>query len=328
MTCQATRLNSVLGLLLALAALLSLGIGSVPIPFPELFAALLGQGEATTRIILLDIRLPRTLTAMIVGASLGMCGAAVQGLLRNPLASPDLTGATSGGALGAVIMIYFGAASLIGIISGGMLGALVAVALVHRLGGADPNGFTLVLAGVAVSSFSIALISLLLNLAPNPYAVQEIVIWMLGSVTDVGMDQVIFLLPLSIIAWLLLAGGARGLDALTLGEDTAATLGIHIERLKHRIFVANALGVGAAVSLTGAIGFVGLAVPHLLRPLVNWMPGLLLWPSALGGALMVLLADILVRLFPAGSDLKIGVITSLAGAPFFLHLILRMRSRQ
>ncbi len=323
----AARLNALLGLLLGVAALLSLGIGSVAIPAGDLVAALWDARAETTRIILLEIRLPRTLTAMIAGASLGMCGAAVQGLLRNPLASPDLTGATSGGALGAVVMIYFGAASIFGVVSGGMLGALAAVALVHHLGGRDPNGFTLILAGVAVGSFSIALISLLLNLAPNPYAVQEIVVWMLGSVADVGMDEVAFLLPLSLIAWLLLAGAGRGLDALNLGEETARTLGMDITGLKRRIFAANALGVGAAVSLTGSIGFVGLAAPHILRPLVNWMPGALLWPSALGGALMVLLADIAVRLFPAG-DLKIGVITSLAGAPFFLHLILRMRSRQ
>lgn len=322
------RLLALLASLLLLLMLVSLAVGHASLGWNELAQALSNPGTQGAEIILWEIRLPRTLIAVIVGASLGICGAAIQGLLHNPLASPDLTGATSGGALGAVVMIYFGAASLFGIIGGGMAGALLATWLVYRLASADAGGFTLILAGVAISSFSVAMISLLLNLAPNPYAVQEIVVWMLGSLADLGQRELQFLLPVSLLAWLLLLNTGRALDALTLGRESAASLGVQIPALQRRIFAASALAVGASVSVAGSIGFVGLVVPHLLRPRVDWMPGALLLPSALGGAVMVLAADILIRLLPAGADLKIGVVTSLAGAPFFLHLILRLRSEQ
>ena len=320
-------LHLALTLLLVVLLIASLWVGEVAIPASEMWHLLRGEGSPLFATIVWEIRLPRTLIAATVGASLGVCGAAVQGLLRNPLASPDLTGATGGGALGAVVMIYFGAASLLGVALGGMLGALAATTLVYRLAGSDGSGLTLILAGVAVGSFSVALISLLLNLAPNPYAVQEIIIWMLGSVSNLGWAELYLLLPLSLLAWLLLVTSGRGLDALTLGPETAHTLGFQVAALHRRIFLANALAVGSAVSITGAIGFVGLVIPHLLRPLVGWMPGRLLLPSALGGASLVLLADLVTRLLVVGNELKIGVVTSLIGAPFFLYLILRTRRR-
>lgn len=322
------RLVPGLILLACMLSLISLASGQTSLSISELGSALNTPGWQASEIILYEIRLPRTLIALIVGASLGICGAAVQGLLHNPLASPDLTGASSGGALGAVVMLYFGIASLYGVILGGMAGSLIATWLVYRLARADAEGFTLILAGVAISSFTVAMISLLLNLAPNPYAVQEIVVWMLGSLEDLGMRELQLLLPVSLVAWWLLSRVGRSLDILTMGRETASSMGVDLAGLQRRIFAASSLAVGAGVAVAGSIGFVGLVAPHLLRPVVGWMPGALLLPSALAGACMVLTADIIVRTLPAGMDLKIGVITSLTGAPFFLHLILRLRSRR
>ncbi|HHH39789.1 MAG TPA: iron ABC transporter permease, partial [Sedimenticola sp.] len=172
-----------------------------------------------------------------------------------------------------------------------------------------------------------ALVSLILNLAPSPYAVQEIVLWMLGSLNNLGLPEFWIMLPGTLAGWLLLAGTGRGLDALTLGSGAATTLGIDLRRLRLRIFAATALAVGSAVAVTGSIGFVGLVVPHLLRPLVGFRPGPLLWTSALGGAILLLIADMAVRLFPAATEIKVGVVTAIVGAPFFLYLVARSRTQ-
>ena len=324
------RLLLLLTSALVVLFVISLAIGSNPLPLLRAATEAMADSPSTISLILTEIRLPRTLIALIAGATLGMCGAVMQGLLRNPLASPGLIGSSSGAAFGAVLVLYLGAADIIpaALPAGGMLGSLLAMLLVYLLAGRDASIVTLILAGVAINSLALALVSLLLNLAPSPYAVQEIAIWMLGSVADKGMHDLWLLLVPTLIGWGLIAGSGKALDALTLGEDTAATLGFNLAAIRWRLFLGIALAVGAAVSITGAIGFVGLVTPHLLRPLVGYQPSRLLTSSALGGAIVLLLADILVRLLPPGQEIKVGVITALVGAPFFLYLILKTRRVQ
>ncbi|MCU7923195.1 MAG: iron ABC transporter permease, partial [Candidatus Thiodiazotropha sp. (ex Dulcina madagascariensis)] len=208
---------------------------------------------------------------------------------------------------------------------GGIAGALLATLTVYLLAGRDAGILTLILAGVAVNAFALALVSLLLNLAPSPYAVQEIALWMLGSLANVSRNELWILLPGTLAGWLMVWRQGRTLDLLTFGEETAASMGVDLHRLRWRLFLAVALIVGSAVSVTGAIGFIGLVVPHLLRPLVGHQPSRLLIPSAMGGGLLLLTADIVVRLLPAQGEIKVGVVTSLIGAPFFLWLILQRK---
>ena len=315
---------------LACLFLLSLFIGANPIPVLAAVMDAAGDTQSVIALILTEVRLPRALIALLAGATLGLCGAAMQGLLRNPLASPGLVGSAGGAALGASLTLYSGLAAgfWLALPAGGIVGSLLATLLVYSLAGRAAGTATLILAGVAVNSIAMALISLLINLAPSPYAVREIVLWMLGSIANHSMDDFWIMLPGTLLGWALLAGTGHSLDALTLGEETAHTLGVNLDRLRWRIFVAIALAVGSAVSTTGAIGFVGLVTPHLLRPLVGFQPGRLLPASALGGAIMLLCADIGVRLFPAGTEIKVGVLTALVGAPFFLFLIVRSRRWQ
>lgn len=324
------RIIALLTLLVVTLLFISLTIGTNPLPLFQAAADAMGESTSIISLILTEIRLPRTLIALLAGASLGLCGAVMQGLLRNPLASPGLIGSSSGAALGAVLVLYLGLADMLQLALplGGMLGSLSAMLLVYMLAGRDASIITLILAGVAINTLALALVSLLLNLAPSPYAVQEIALWMLGSVADKGMHDFWLLLFPTLIGWSLLAGSGKALDALTLGEDTAHTLGFNLPAIRWRLFLAIALAVGAAVSITGAIGFVGLVTPHLIRPLVGYQPSRLLSTSALGGAAILLLADILVRLLPPGQEIKVGVITSLVGAPFFLYLILKTRRVQ
>ncbi len=308
----------------------SLTIGNNPLPLRKAAVDAMGESPSIISLILTEIRLPRTLIALLAGATLGLCGAVMQGLLRNPLASPGLIGSSSGAAFGAVLVLYLGLADTVQLALpvGGMLGSLSAMLLVYMLAGRDASIITLILAGVAINTLALALVSLILNLAPSPYAVQEIALWMLGSVADKGMHDFWLLLLPTVVGWSLLAGSGKALDALTLGEDTAHTLGFNLPAIRWRLFLAMALAVGAAVSITGAIGFVGLVTPHLIRPLVGHQPSRLLTTSALAGAVILLAADILVRLLPPGQEIKVGVITSLVGAPFFLYLILKTRRVQ
>jgi iron complex transport system permease protein len=329
-TLTQSRLIAVLSLTTILLLVGSLFIGTNPIPILEAFQDTFRDDPSVLALILTEVRLPRALIAAIAGASLGLCGAVLQGLLRNPLASPGLIGSASGASFGAVAVLYFGIniSFWAALPVGGMLGSLVAMLLVYLLAGRDASIVTLVLAGVAINSLALALISLLLNLAPSPYAVREIVMWMLGSVANHSMDDFWIMLPGTLLGWALVLGNGRALDALTLGEDTAKSMGVNIVRLRWQLFLAVALAVGSAVAITGAIGFVGLVIPHLLRPLVGYLPGRLLPVSALGGAIMLLLADMVVRLFPVGTEIKVGVLTALVGAPFFLYLILKTRRVQ
>lgn len=316
-----------LALLTLLLALASLSLGSTRFPLARALAGVFSAEANIYSLILLELRLPRTLTALVVGASLGLCGAALQGLLRNPLASPGLLGSSSGAALCAVIVLYFGlhteAAWLLPL--AGMAGALLATLLVWLIAGQNSSITTVILAGVAINAACAAGISLAINLAPSPWAVSEIALWLLGDLSKTSFDGFWLMLPFSLLGWLLLAGCGCGLNALSLGEQTAVSMGISLSRLRIQLFAATALSVGAAVATVGSIGFVGLVVPHLLRPLVGYEPARLLPASACGGALMLLLADMGVRLIATQTPLQVGVLTALVGAPFFLFLILKSR---
>ena len=312
----------VIGVLAAVAVLAfvaSLLVGPAGIGLP-------GGGDAA-RVIFWEIRLPRALLGALVGGALGLSGAVLQGYLRNPLAEPGLLGISGGAALGAVVAIHTGAAGAFAIAlpAGGLLGAAVAAMAVMLLAGERSGPITLILAGVAISSLAGALTTLALNLSPNPFALVEMLFWLLGSLTDRSLMHVWLAAPLILLGGALLLTTGRALDALTLGEDAAQNLGVDLSSLRNRIVAGTALSVGAATAVAGTIGFVGLVVPHLLRPLVGHEPQRLLPASALGGAALILAADVALRLFAPLSEVRLGVVTALVGAPFFLWLILKTR---
>jgi iron complex transport system permease protein len=315
--------------LLALTLLLaagSLAVGPMPLSASEIARALLPPWRDAGAIVT-EVRLPRILLAVLVGASLGASGAALQGLLRNPLADPGLIGVNASAGLGAVLSIHFGAAArsiwLTPIAAMGCAGlATLALWLVTRRGASD---LTLILAGVALSALAAALTSLAINFAPNPTAVEDILLWLMGSLTDRSFDDVWLCLPFVLTGLALLFSCGSGLEALTLGEDEAASLGVDLARLRARVIAGAAACVGASVAVSGAIGFVGLVVPHMLRRHVGFHPARLLGASAIGGAALLLAADLAVRLSSGGRELMLGVVTALIGAPFFFALVLRER---
>ncbi|MFN3644067.1 MAG: FecCD family ABC transporter permease [Gemmobacter sp.] len=313
-------------LVLFCAALL---VGPAGLPARVTLAALTGGGGEAARLILWEIRLPRAILAAAVGAALGLSGAALQGFLRNPLAEPGLIGVAPAAALGAVIALQTGLAAAFALalpvmalaFAGGAVGLLVLLA--------GPGGtLTLILAGVALSALAGAMTSLVLNLSPNPFAAAEIVFWLMGSLADRSWSHVALALPFMAAGAALVATSARGLDALTLGEDAAASMGIDVARTRTAVVLGVAAMVGAATAVAGAVGFVGLVVPHLLRRAVGARPARLLAASALGGAAVVLAADLAVRLIAPGRDLKLGVLTALVGAPFFLRMVWASRGRE
>lgn len=312
-----------LALLTALLFVLSLTVGPAAIGFSDSIAALFSDRADAIALIMQEVRLPRALLGLMIGATLGLSGAVLQGLLRNPLAEPGLIGISASASLGAVLAIYSGLTLLfpLALPLSALAGALLAVIVVQTLAGSRGTILTIILAGVAVSSFAGAMTSLALNLSPNPFAALEIMFWMLGSLTDRSMTHFWLAAPFILVGWVLLATLGRALDALTLGNDGAASLGFDMRRLQIQAILGTAASVGAATAISGAIGFVGLVVPHLLRPLVGSLPSRLLPASALGGACMVLAADILVRLIAPERDLKLGVLTAIVGAPFFLWLV-------
>ena len=277
--------------------------------------------------IFFEIRLPRVLLGLLVGGTLGVCGAALQGLLRNPLAEPGLLGASSGAAFGAVLVFYFGVAGGQSLLLplGAVAGSLTALVTLYALAGRRGDLLGVILAGIAINALAAALTSLALNFAPSPYAALEILFWMLGSLADRSIAHVWLAVPLMVPAWVMLGAAARGLDALTLGEHVAQSLGYNPKTTQWLIIGGTALAIGAAVAVTGVVGFVGLVVPHVLRRAVGFHPSRLLLPSFLGGAVLTVAADLVIRLMPPGPELKLGVVTALLGAPFFLHLVLRAR---
>jgi iron complex transport system permease protein len=317
---KAAHLLGGLGVAVAAAFMLSLAVGPAGL-------GIAAQGEARA-LIFTEIRLPRAVLGALVGGALGLSGAALQGYLRNPLAEPSLVGVSGGAALGAVLAIHLGLSHVLALALpiGGLAGAAVAMLVVVALAGAHGGPVTLILAGLAVSSIATALISLALNLAQNPFASVEMVFWMMGSLADRSLTHVWLAAPLMLAGIAVLLTVGRALDALTLGEDAASSLGIDLRSTRLAVVAGTALSVGAATAVTGVIGFVGLIVPHALRPLASHRPGLLLPASLLGGAVMLLLADVGLRLLQPWMELRIGVLTALIGAPFFVWLVLRTRS--
>jgi len=321
-----------LGLTFAVLALFaaSLVTGPAQTGAVESLSALMFGGDGPLPLVMREIRLPRAVLAVLIGGGLGLSGAALQGYLRNPLAEPGLIGVSSAAALGAVIAIHTGlvASGSLGLPFAALGGALIGVFLVLALAGAQGGSLTLILAGIAISALAGALTSLVLNLSPNPFAASEIVFWMMGSLADRSIVHVWLLLPFIAVGVGLIATLARGLDALTLGEDAAQTMGFDLKRLRLTLVIGVAAIVGGTTAVAGAIGFVGLVVPHILRPFVGAQPSRLLWASGLGGAVMLQLADITVRVVMPERDLKLGVVTALVGAPLFLHLIYKTRAGQ
>jgi len=305
---------------IAVTVLLSLMAGKVWIPLDAWVA-----GDPRWPIIA-ELRMPRTVLAVLVGAALGLSGAAMQGYLRNPLADPGLFGVSSGAALGAVISLYFGYAASAWLLPAfALTGAGVTMALLALLVGRSGSIIVFTLAGVILSSVAGSMTALAISLAPTPFATSQIVTWLMGALTDRSWDDVWLALPLLALGGVLLALTSRTLDALTLGESAARSMGVDPLRLQLLIVIGVALCVGASVATAGIIGFVGLIVPHLVRPFVGNRPSAVLLPSALAGALLLLLADSLVRAMPTVSELRLGIAMSMLGGPFFLFLLLRMR---
>lgn len=319
--CDAIRrlgLLPTLGAALGVLMLLSLMIGPAGFGLP---------GGAAW-LILTEIRAPRMLLGVLIGGSLGLAGAVLQGYLRNPLAEPGVIGISGGAGLGAVLAIHSGASAALALALplGGMAGAAAATLLVLLLAGERGGALTLILAGVAVSSVATALISLALSLAPNPFAAVEIVFWLLGSLADRSMTHVWLAGPFMLAGMALLLRLGPALDALSLGEEAAANLGVDLRQLRIQAVAGAALAVGAATAVAGTIGFVGLVVPHLLRPLVGHQPSRLLPASLLGGAILVVAADIVLRILTPGGELRLGVLTAILGTPLFLWLVLKTRA--
>lgn len=322
-------LTPLLVLALVIVASLSLGFGSTSVGVIDGLIDWLNNEQTEAALIIGEIRLPRTLLALIVGAALGISGAALQGLLRNPLAEPGLVGASQGAALGAATVFYYGVFAGLGTLAtavAGLLGAGAALLFMLLLAGSGRPALV-IMAGLAISTVAGASLSVALNFAPNPYAMQELVFWLLGSVSNRGLDSLIILFPALIIGVTLILSQRRLLAALSLGEQVAESLGQSVKKGSHIIVLGAACLIGSSVSVAGTIGFVGLLVPHMLRPFVGHRPDKLLIPAALLGAILVCLADIAVRGMPFGRELKLGVLTSLIGAPFFVWLVWKERKK-
>ena len=320
-----TRPVALLLAALVLAVPLSLLAGQV---WLDSFA----PGAPNAVIILGELRAPRAALALIIGAGLGASGAAMQGYLRNPLADPGLFGVAPTAAFGAVLALALGLGALLPLAA--LAGAAAAMAALGLIAGGGTSGSRgqdsttlFALAGLMLASLSGALTSLIISLAPNPFALSEIVTWLMGSLESRSWHDVALAAPPTALGLALLLRAGPALDALTLGEETARSLGVDPARLLRLMVLATGLVVGAGVAAAGIIGFVGLVVPHLLRPFTDQRPSSLIVPSALGGALLLLLADCLCRLLPlAGGELRIGIALSLLGAPFFVRLLLKLRS--
>jgi iron complex transport system permease protein len=318
---RALRLNLALALLVALLFALSLMAGKVWVPLSA------WTSHDPRWAIILELRLPRAGLGLLLGASLGLAGAVLQGWLRNPLADPGVLGVSSSAALGAVAAIILGVSGAWGVFAAAMAAAALAMGFLAALTWRAESAVAFVLAGTVLANLTAALTAFLISIAPNPYVVAEVIDWLMGSLTDRGPDDLIHAAPFLIAGSAILLTTGRGLDALTLGEGAARSLGIGLGRLQLTIIAGAGLTVGAGVAATGVVGFVGLVVPHLLRPLAGARPSALLLPSALGGAALILAADSLCRLAPGASEVRLGVAMALIGAPFFLMQLLGERGR-
>ena len=277
-------------------------------------------------LILMELRLPRALLAIVIGAGLGAAGAAMQGYLRNPLADPGLFGIAPMAALGAVASLWLGvSASQWTLPVMALGGAALGMALLAIIAGRTGGIALFTLAGLMIASLAGALTALAITLAPSAFAMSEIVMWLNGALTDRSWRDVYLAAPVVFAGIALLGLAARSLDALTLGEAAARSVGVRADLLLALLVGGVGLTVGASVAVAGIIGFVGLIVPHLVRPLTDRLPSSLILPSALAGACLVLAADSAVRILPLVTELRLGIMLSLLGTPFFLWLLLKMR---
>jgi iron complex transport system permease protein len=310
------------------ALLLAAFLASVALPWAPIRSLLEQQQPELATALLLELRLPRAGLALVYGATLGAAGAAIQALFANPLASPDLTGTTSGAALGAVLTAYiFAFESPIALSIGAVAGALGALMLLLGLAGAKAETATLLLAGLAISALAGALTTLALALAPSPFAFYDAYDWLMGSLVDRSLAQLAFAAVPALIVVALLLRLTTPLDRLALGEEVAESLGHDVAALRLQIVCMTAVAVGACVAICGAIGFIGLVAPIFARRLTGGHPGRAIVPAAIIGALLLTGADLAARSAPLGRTLPIGVVTAMLGAPFFLWLVAHMRWR-
>lgn len=313
------RLNGLLAIGLVAAMLLSLAAGKVWV------APSTWWNDDLSGLIIMELRIPRTILGAAIGAGLGMAGAAMQGYLRNPLADPGVFGVSSSAALGAVTSLYFGFAMTAWLLPVfALIGAGIGMGLLALLAGRSGSLILFTLAGVIIASLAGSLTSLMISLAPTPFATTEIVTWLMGALTDRSWDDVKLAVPLIVIGMVFLMATGRSLDALTLGEDAARSMGVNVMRLQWLAVIGVGLTVGASVAAAGIIGFVGLIVPHLVRPFAGHRPSAVMTPSALAGALLIVVADSMVRILPSVSELRLGIAMALLGAPFFMVLLFKM----
>ena len=308
--------------------LMGLLIGPTNLGVARTLAVLTGSGTSTDTLILLEIRLPRALAAWMVGALLGLSGAALQGLLRNPLAEPGVLGVSATASLFATVAIYYGLTSLNAFLLpvAAIAGAMTATALLAVVAIRLSSVVTLILVGVGLSSLAGALMSLLLNLAPTPFTLSDMVNWTLGSVANRGINDLLLAAPFMILGGIALVLSAPGLTAMTLGDDVASTLGVELPKVRNRVVLGAGLCTGAAVSIAGAVGFVGIIAPHLVRRFVHYDPARTMLPAALLAGTILVLADLLIRLIPTTTELRLGVVAALIGAPVFIYIaVTRMR---
>ena len=303
-------------------------LGSTPLPPERLLAAFMGGAETGDRLVVWQIRLPRAIAAFITGAALGISGAALQGLLRNPLAEPGVLGVSASASLFATFSLYYGLAALSPWVLplAAIAGALAATALIALAAIRTRSVVTLILIGVGLSNFSGAAMSLLMNLAPNPFSLSDMINWMLGSVANRSFQEVGLAAPFIVAGSAILLMSRRGLSALTLGEEAATGVGLNLRNQRILTVLGAGLATGGSVALAGAIGFVGIVAPHIIRPFVKHDPARSLIPSALLAGLFLVLADIGVRLLPTSNELKLGVVASLIGAPAFVWIAMRRRA--
>ncbi|MAN74704.1 MAG: ABC transporter permease [Henriciella sp.] len=303
-------------------------LGSTPLPPERLLAAFMGGAEMGDRLVVWQIRLPRAIAAFITGAALGISGAALQGLLRNPLAEPGVLGVSASASLFATFSLYYGLAALSPWVLplAAIAGALAATALIALAAIRTRSVVTLILIGVGLSNFSGAAMSLLMNLAPNPFSLSDMINWMLGSVANRSFQEVGLAAPFIVAGSAILLMSRRGLSALTLGEEAATGVGLNLRNQRILTVLGAGLATGGSVALAGAIGFVGIVAPHIIRPFVKHDPARSLIPSALLAGLFLVLADIGVRLLPTSNELKLGVVASLIGAPAFVWIAMRRRA--
>lgn len=321
-----SRLVLLLSLVAALLFAVSGLAGTAPLSLADTLAAIAGQGDEAALSIIWEIRLPRAAAAFSVGAALGLAGAALQGLLQNPLAEPGVLGVSAFSALGSVVAIFFGLAAVnsFAVPVAAILGAGLATLLLVFSAMRGAGSVTLLLIGIGLSSFAAALMSLAMNMAPNPYSLADLVNWMMGSVAnrswlDVGLGA-----PGWIIGAALIFLAGPGLRALSLGDETAASLGADPRRTRLLVIGGTSLLAGASVATAGTIGFVGIVAPHIIRPFVRHDPQRLLLPSALFAGVLLMGADLAIRMLPFQQELKLGVAASLIGGPVFIWIASRL----